>query len=100
PVLALTLELDALLVLAQVRRPDPRDRFVDRLTELGMRALDQGRAEDARRAFDAASHLRWDAGHGSDGYGLARQAWQASRGGDAGQRIRGQSLMALCLVLM
>lgn len=100
PETALALELDALLVLEQVRRPDPRGGFVERLTELGRRAMRMGRTNDARRAFHAASHMRWDAGDGTDGYAFAREAWQASRAGDAAQRIRGQSLLALCLVLM
>lgn len=100
PETALEIELDALLALAQVRRPDDPASFVARLTELGLAALERGRAEEARRAFNSASHLRWDAGSPADGYGLARRALVASREGDADQRVRGTSLVALCCALM
>lgn len=100
PEVASSVELGALLVLAQVRRPAEPARFVTRLTELGLAALDQRRTEEARRAFHAASHLRWEAGASHEGYGLARQAWHAAGAGDAAQRTRASSLMALCLALM
>lgn len=100
PALALQLELDALVVLAQVRRPPKPAEFVRRLTELGLAALDHDRPRDAHRAFHTASNLRWEAGSSSDGYGLARQAWHASRSGSVEQRVQGSSFMAMCLVLM
>jgi hypothetical protein len=100
PALALTIELEALLVLGQVQRPTDPARFVTRLTEIGLAALDRGQPGDAHRAFHAASALRWEAGSNREGYGLARQAWQASRGRSGFERARGSSYLALCLALM
>ena len=100
PAAALGVELGALFVLVRVRRPERPELLTERLTALGLAALDQGRTEEAHRAFHAASALRWDAG--DDAYSLARQAWQASRIGDASHadRARASSFMALCLALM
>lgn len=100
PAAALGVELEALFVLTRVRRPEQPELFIARLTALGLAALDQGRAEDAHRAFLAAAGLRWDVG--DDAYNLARQAWRASRAGDTSHtdRTRASAFMALCLALM
>lgn len=97
---ALGVELGARLVLTEVHRAEQPAAVVARLTELGLLALERGRAEDARRAFHAASALRWEAGTARDGYGPARQAWQASRAGSQLGQARASSMMALCLALM
>lgn len=97
---ALGVELDALLILARVRRPAEPSRSIARLTELGVAALGAGSHEQAQRAFHAASVLRWDAG--TEAYGLARQAWHVTRvpGADRAEQTRASSFMALCLALM
>jgi DNA-binding SARP family transcriptional activator len=97
---ALDVELGALLVLTEVRRTEQPEHLVSRLTELGLRALEHGRSEDARRAFHAASNLRWEAGTARDGYGMARQAWQASRVGNRIGQARASATMAMCLAFM
>jgi predicted ATPase len=97
---ALDVELGALLVLTEVRRTEQPEQLVSRLTELGLRVLERGRSEDARRAFHAASALRWEAGTARDGYGMARQAWQASRVGNRLGQARASATMAMCLALM
>lgn len=94
------LELRALVVLARVRRSDDPVRFVERLTQLGLSSLDLGRGDLARQAFHVASNLRWEAGSAHEGYGLARQAWHASRDGGEAARIQATSFMAMCLALM
>lgn len=97
---AAEVELEARLLLARIRRPAESAHFVARLTDLGLAAFEAGRPERARLAFHAAANVRWEAGAGHEGYGLARQAWQASHTGDASERVRTSSFMALCLALM
>lgn len=97
---AIEVELGVLLMLARVRRLAQPDRTIERLTELGVAALGQGRHEQAQRAFHAASVLRWDAGN--EAYALARQAWHVTRvpGADVAEQTRASSYLALCLALM
>jgi hypothetical protein len=99
PAAAVAVELEALLVLAQVRKPRSSANFVTRLTELGMDSLGRDRTDLAHRAFQAAANLRWEAGDGGAGYGLARQAWQVGRTGTPSERVKSSAFMAMCLVL-
>jgi hypothetical protein len=94
------LEIDARWLLLQLRRPDDVGEWVARLTTLGLDAAGEGQAEQASRAFQAAGRLRWEAGSAKDGIGIARQALRASAGAEAAQRVRGHSMVALCLALM
>lgn len=100
PADALPLEVDASCLLLQLVRPEDPSHWVDRLTALGLEALDQARPQVASRAFQAAGRLRWETGDSHASYGIARQAWRASSGGSAAHRVRGSSMVALCLVLM
>lgn len=97
---ALPLEIDALALQLQLRLPSDPAAVAAHLTRLGLAAVGLGATELASRAFHAAGRLRWDVGEGQGGCVSARQAWHAAAGGTAAQRVRGGSMLALCLVLL
>lgn len=100
PTVALALEIDARCLLLELHRPPSPGEWVSRLTALGLDALGQAQSSLASRAFQAAGRLRWETGAERDGYGIARQALRASSGAEAFERVRGRSMVALCLALM
>jgi hypothetical protein len=100
PTTSRALEIEARCLLLQLRRPDAPGEWVARLTTLGLDAAGQGDAEVASRAFHAAGRLRWETGNAQGGIGIARQALRATTGAQTAQRVRGHSMVALCLALM
>lgn len=94
----LEIQLKRVAILA--RRPSDVEGTVAALHELGERALDLGRLDDARTAYRVISILRWEVGRVGDAERASAWLENLGRAGDASDRARAMGEAGHCLALL
>lgn len=92
--------LDLLQVQCRARRPSDLASTIEQLEELAQRAMDFGRMDHARSAFNAISHLRWEQGSWNDAKRNSLAAELLSRSGEDSERVVAMAEAARCLVVL
>ncbi len=96
--LPLEIELRRLAIVA--RRPSDLEQAVATFSSLAQRALDLGRADDARVAYRAVSQLRWEMGRFADAERVNAQVENVGQGVGQVERARAISEAGHCLAVL
>lgn len=96
--------VERLIELMQIsyaaRRPADPDEAAGKLEALAQRALEHGRHEHARRAFNVLSYVRWEVGDWTEAQRGMLQAERISRGASDEDRVAALAEAARCLLLL